>query len=124
VRSAPCRERLARDPLRVATVLAATARTIAERESLAIGVFAKSAMRFGKRLRAATSYWKARLDLDEAVFCAQRMGMPEGQFHPAVDQGYRGPAIERWRAALVKTASHSRSICCFGQMEGKDAGRG
>jgi hypothetical protein len=50
---------------------------------------------------AATRYWRLRIDFEEAVSWAQRMGIPEGGFHP-VNPDHRGPNVERWRAALVK----------------------
>jgi hypothetical protein len=52
---------------------------------------------------AATDYWKARLEFEEAVHCAQRLGMPEGRLHPALneDEDYRGPAVRLWRTALM-----------------------
>jgi hypothetical protein len=51
---------------------------------------------------AATRYWRARLDFEDAVSWAQQMGTPEGSFHPDVDQGGRIPMIGKYRAELVK----------------------
>jgi hypothetical protein len=51
---------------------------------------------------AATRYWKARIDFEDAVERAQRMGMPEGRSHPAVNDHDRIPMVGRWRAALVE----------------------
>ena len=51
---------------------------------------------------AATRYWRVRLDFEDAVSWAQRMGTPEGRSHPAVNDGDRMPMLGRWRAAIVK----------------------
>jgi hypothetical protein len=51
---------------------------------------------------AATRYWRQRLDFEAAVSWAQRMELPEGRSHPAVDEGNRMPMVGRYRAALVK----------------------
>jgi hypothetical protein len=51
---------------------------------------------------AATRYWRVRLDFEDAVSWAQRMEIPEGGFHPAVDPDYRRPMVGKYRAALVK----------------------
>jgi len=51
---------------------------------------------------AATRYWRVRLDFEDAVEWAQRQEIPEGGFHPAVDPNWRGSAVEKWRAALVR----------------------
>jgi hypothetical protein len=51
---------------------------------------------------AATRYWRVRLDFEDAVSWAQRMGTPEGRSHPAVNSDDRQPMVERYRAALVK----------------------
>jgi hypothetical protein len=51
---------------------------------------------------AATRYWRVRLDFEDAVSWAQRMEVPEGHFHPAVDPDYRRPMVEKYRAALVR----------------------
>jgi len=50
---------------------------------------------------AATRYWRVRLDFEDAVEWAQRTEIPEGGFHPAVNPDYRGPMVEKYRAALV-----------------------
>jgi hypothetical protein len=51
---------------------------------------------------AAIRYWRRRLDFDDAVSWAQRMGTPEGLSHPAVNEDGRMPMVGRYRAALVK----------------------
>jgi hypothetical protein len=51
---------------------------------------------------AATHYWRARLDFDNAVSRVQRMGMLEGSFHPAFNPDDRWPLLDKWRAAIVK----------------------
>jgi hypothetical protein len=51
---------------------------------------------------AATRYWRARLDFEDAVSTVQRGGLPEGNSHPAVDPADRRPMVEKWRAALVR----------------------
>jgi hypothetical protein len=51
---------------------------------------------------ATTRYWRRRLDFENALENAQRMEIPEGRFHPAVDPDYRMPLVEKYRAALVK----------------------
>jgi hypothetical protein len=51
---------------------------------------------------AATRYWKARLDFEDAVEGAQRIEILEGSFHPAVDPHGRIPMVGRYREALVK----------------------
>jgi hypothetical protein len=51
---------------------------------------------------AATRYWRVRLEFEEAVLWAQRMEVPEGDSHPAVDPDYRWPMLDRYRKALVE----------------------
>jgi hypothetical protein len=51
---------------------------------------------------AATRYWRVRLDFDGAVSWAQRMEIPEGHLHPAINPDNRMPMVEKYRAALVK----------------------
>ncbi len=52
---------------------------------------------------AATRYWRLRLDFQSAVSWAQRMEIPEGDFHPSDPQERdRTSVVESWRAALVK----------------------
>jgi len=65
-----------------------------------MGIFAKSAMKCGE--------WPMRRrvigerEFENAVLRAQRMEIPEGSYHAAVDQGDDLPMIEKYRAALVK----------------------
>jgi hypothetical protein len=52
---------------------------------------------------AATRYWRLRIDFQSAVSWAQRMGTPEGRFHPSdPEERDRMSMVQRWRAALVK----------------------
>jgi hypothetical protein len=51
---------------------------------------------------AATGYWRVRIDFEGAVGWAQRMEIPEGNFHPDVDPADHMPMVDKWRAALVK----------------------
>jgi hypothetical protein len=52
---------------------------------------------------AATRYWRLRIDFQSAVSWAQRMGTPEGRFHPSdPEECDRMSMVQRWRAALVK----------------------
>jgi hypothetical protein len=51
---------------------------------------------------AATRYWRARLDFEDALSGAQRAEVPEGGFHPAVDPRSRQPMVEKYRAAIVR----------------------
>jgi len=52
---------------------------------------------------AATRYWRLRLDFEDAVSFAQRLEIPEGSYHPVVNQAEdRMPMVRRWREALVK----------------------
>jgi hypothetical protein len=51
---------------------------------------------------AATRYWTLRLDFEDVVSWAQRLEIPEGGFHPAVDPDHRRPTVAKCRAALVK----------------------
>jgi hypothetical protein len=43
---------------------------------------------------AATRYWRVRLDFHEAVSWAQRMEIPEGRSHLAVNPDDRMPMVE------------------------------
>jgi hypothetical protein len=49
----------------------------------------------------STRYWRHRTEFDDAVSWAQRVGVLEGSFHPAVNSDHRGPNVARYRAALV-----------------------
>src|SRR5882757_6634586 len=52
---------------------------------------------------AATRYWRLRIDFQSAVSWAQRMGTPEGRFHPSdPEERDRISMVQSWRAALVK----------------------
>jgi hypothetical protein len=51
---------------------------------------------------AATRYWRVRLDFEDAVSWAQRLGVSEGDSHPAVDPDSRMPMADRYRKALVE----------------------
>jgi hypothetical protein len=51
---------------------------------------------------AATRYWRLRLEFEEAVSWAQRIEIPEGSFHRAVDPDFRRPMVEKYRAALAR----------------------
>ena len=52
---------------------------------------------------AATRYWRLRIDFQSAVSWAQRMGTPEGRFHPSdPEERDRMSMVQSWRAALVK----------------------
>jgi hypothetical protein len=51
---------------------------------------------------AATRYWRTRMDFEDAVSWAQRMGTPESRSHPAVNEDGPMPMVGRYRAALVK----------------------
>jgi hypothetical protein len=50
---------------------------------------------------AAMRYWRMRIDFEEAVAWAQRIDIPEGRSHPAVDPADRMPMVRKYRAALV-----------------------
>jgi hypothetical protein len=50
---------------------------------------------------AAVRYWRTRVDFEDAVSSAQRMGLPEGRSHAPVDDD-RMSKVKSWRAALVK----------------------
>jgi hypothetical protein len=50
---------------------------------------------------AATRYWRMRLDFTEAVAWAQRIDIPEGRSHPAVDPADRMQMVRKYREALV-----------------------
>src|ERR1700722_1815783 len=39
-----------------------------------------------RMVERATRYWRARIDFHDAVSSVQRRGMPEGRFHPDVDE--------------------------------------
>jgi len=51
---------------------------------------------------AATRYWRARLDFNDALSSAQQWGISEGRSHPAVNPEDRWPLLEAWRKAIVK----------------------
>jgi hypothetical protein len=54
-----------------------------------------------REAEAATSYWRARLDFERAVSWVQRLDLPEGSFHPAVDDGADRSLVGKWRQAIV-----------------------
>jgi hypothetical protein len=49
---------------------------------------------------AATRYWRARLEFEDAVSWAQMYDAPEGHSHPDVDTADRNTIVASWRAAL------------------------
>jgi hypothetical protein len=51
---------------------------------------------------AATRYWRVRLEFEDAVSCAQRLEIAEGDSHPDVDRADRYPMVGKYRAALVR----------------------
>ena len=51
---------------------------------------------------AATRYWRARLEFEDAVSWAQLYDAPEGRSHPDVDTADRKTIVASWRAALVR----------------------
>jgi hypothetical protein len=51
---------------------------------------------------AAEDYWRARLDLNNAVDRVQRWEAPEGRDHPAVSPDDHWSLIRSFRAALVE----------------------
>ena len=55
-----------------------------------------------RQAEAVVYYWKVQLDLEGAVSRVQRMGLPEGRYHPAINPDDRGPILENYRAAFVR----------------------
>src|ERR1700722_18340537 len=55
-----------------------------------------------RKAAAAVNYWRHRLDFEDAVRCAQDVGLPEGCSHTPVDFSDRSDLVEKYRAALVK----------------------
>jgi hypothetical protein len=55
-----------------------------------------------REAEAATRYWRLRLDFEDAVSFAQRLELPEGSYHPAVESKDRYAMVGEWRKALVK----------------------
>jgi hypothetical protein len=57
---------------------------------------------------AAVQYWRARLEIDDAIERAQRLGIPEGRSHPREDtlkrlaSDDRQSMVDKWRAALTR----------------------
>jgi hypothetical protein len=51
---------------------------------------------------AATRYWEARSDFEDAVYLSQLRGIPEGRSHPSVDPCGLGTTVRRWRQSLVE----------------------
>jgi hypothetical protein len=51
---------------------------------------------------AVKGYWRARLDLNDAVDRVQRCDAPEGRDHPAVTPDDRWPLMKSFRKALVE----------------------
>jgi hypothetical protein len=48
---------------------------------------------------AAAGYWRARMDLQEAIWCGQREGVPEAASHPPVTPDDRYPLLDKyWKA--------------------------
>jgi hypothetical protein len=50
---------------------------------------------------AAVRYWRTRVDFEDAVSSAQRMGLPEGRSHAPLDDD-RMSKVKSWRAAIVR----------------------
>lgn len=47
-------------------------------------------------------YWKARLQMESAISCAQSCGLPEGNNHPAHDPDERWALLANWRQAIER----------------------
>ena len=47
-------------------------------------------------------YWHARLKFDDAISRAQRMGTPEGRFHPPCDHDDRWAMLAKYREAIAQ----------------------
>jgi hypothetical protein len=96
----------------------------AESATVGNGRLRKGRREVWRAAEAATRYWRVRLEFEWAVSWAQRMEIPEGGFHPAVDPDGRFPMVQKWRAALVRQLAHSRVGCRFGQVEAETLVRG
>jgi hypothetical protein len=55
---------------------------------------------------AVTRYWRARMDFTRALSWVQRLELPEGRYHPVVDEqsptGNDATLVAQWREALVR----------------------
>jgi hypothetical protein len=51
---------------------------------------------------AIRQYWKARLEMESAISCAQRHDLPEGNNHPPYDPGERWAVLANWRQAIAQ----------------------
>ena len=47
-------------------------------------------------------YWKARLEMESAISCAQRHGLPEGNNHPPHNPDERWTVLANWRQAIAQ----------------------
>jgi hypothetical protein len=51
---------------------------------------------------AIRQYWKARLEMDDAVSGVQRHGLPEGSNHPPYNPNERWVLLANWRRAIAQ----------------------
>jgi hypothetical protein len=51
---------------------------------------------------AIREYWKPRLEMESAISCAQRHGLPEGNNHPAYNPDERWTLLANWRQAIAQ----------------------
>jgi hypothetical protein len=55
-----------------------------------------------RKAGAIREYWKARLEMESAISCAQRHGVPEGNDHPPYDPDERWALLANWRQAIAQ----------------------
>jgi hypothetical protein len=51
---------------------------------------------------AIREYWKARLEMESAISCVQRHGLPEGNDHPPHNPDERWALLANWRQAIAQ----------------------
>jgi hypothetical protein len=54
-----------------------------------------------RAIDATRAYWRAVMDMENAIGDAQRNDLPEGKNHPPHDHDNRMVAVRKWRAAIV-----------------------
>jgi hypothetical protein len=67
-----------------------------------------------RRAVATREYWKARLEMESAISCAQSRGLPEGNNYPPHNPDERWTILAKWRlslaAQLMTPAPDTRAI--------------
>jgi hypothetical protein len=72
---------------------------------------------------AIREYWKARLEMESAISCAQRHGLPEGNNHAAYNPDERWTLLANWRQAIAQQLLTPAPDTAGGRLEKSGPGR-